>query len=1027
MRRPVSHKVSRLAYTALTGVLAYSFVPSVTATAQDVQDETTTEEIVITGSRIVRPEIDSPNPVNVVGASDIVSSGEVDIGALLREVPALNGSLTATGSVNTGQEGDLTDDTGVARLDLRNLGPNRTLVLVNGRRHVGSIQGDAAVDVSTIPLSLIERVETLTGGASAIYGADAVSGVVNFVLKEDFEGLEYRGQIGISDEGDAENYYASVTGGFNFDNDRGNAVLSVEYTKQEPLLTRDRDSIAGTGLFSLFENSPELVAAFGRDPDAINVFAPDFRFNFSSADGIIRLFDPATAIDFGSTAFDGVLENIFGADQGSIAGVPGAQVFNNGALRAFDPGILSGRASRASGGDGITVSNPNALIVADFERINVNANLNYKLHDYVTFFVESKFVLTEAVNSGGVPFNDDIPIALDNAFIPDALRTQIDDAIAAGISPQISFSRDFLDVATIANDKSDRYTFRIVGGVRGEFDNGWRYEASYNFGRTEINTTSENSRLEDRFFAGVDAVVDPNTGEIVCRSDLDPTALPGASPFPDSRRGFLTFDPGPDSGCIPINLFGQDSITEESSTFAFVDVLSNTELEQQQILLTLSGDSSEYFELPAGPIAFALGYEYRKEESEFVPSEFEQAGLLYNTLNERASPVFGRFDLNEVFIETEIPILADLPFAETLNLSGSYRYSDHSTAGSIDTYGAGLVWQPISDIRFRGSYNRAVRAPNIFELFSPPQVAFLNIADDPCNVSNITGGTSFRAQNCQTLVGAGFDANNFLTARTAGTTGGNPDLQPEVADTYTIGAVITPRWVPGLTITVDYYNIEIEGAIDSLSGEAIAEFCVDLPTLENDFCNLITRDPNRGNAIVDFRSGNVNLGAFSTEGVDFSVNYTFDLEDLVGSDFGTISQTVTGTHLLNNIEFPDQNDLSQEFPREGELNFPDWIVNYNANWKYEDFGLTYQMRYQSSQLLAGIENENIAGNANFVDPFRTGNAFIHDISFNYNLNQYVNITAGVNNLADRKPFAASLVRPVDPIGRTFFLGVQGSF
>ncbi len=1018
----------RAALLGSTATLVASFALGAGAYAQDAaadDEELAIEEVVVTGSRIVRRDIDAPSPVTVIGAVDIRDSGETDVSKLLREIPSLNGSLTATGSVNTGFASDLNDDAGVGRLNLRNLGTNRTLVLVNGRRHVSAIQGSADVDTTSIPIALIERVETTTGGGSSVYGADAVSGVINFVMKQDFEGLDYRAQYSLSDEGDADNVFAAITGGVNFDDGRGNAVLSVEYTRQSRVTRRDRASTRNADFFSLVANSPELTAAFGFDPDADNVFIPDFRINFSSADGIIALYDSAV----GGSVFGGVVGGPAAggtiAGEGSIPGVPSVQVFNGGTLRAFDFGVIS-NPFESSGGDGIESVNPNAAIVPYIDRINVNGLFRYELNDSIEMYAETKYVRTQTFDADGIPFNDDIPIALDNAFIPAALQAQIDAAIAQGITPEITMSRDILDSEVIGQTSTDRTTLRLVGGFRGEFENGWRWDVSYNYGRTDIDSTNHNSRVEDRFFAGVDAVVDPATGNIVCRSDLDATALPPGSPFPSNRPGFLTFDPG-DGQCIPINLFGQDSITAESGAFAFIDTAENSEIEQRQFLATLAGDSADFFELPAGPVDFAIGYEYRQEKSSFTPPELERAGLLYNTVGEARDIVSGTYDVNEIFGEVSIPVLEDVAFAESVRVDGSFRYTDHSTAGSIETYGAALIWQVDSNVRFRGAYNRAVRAPNIFELFSPAQPAFIGVTADPCAPQNINAGTSNRATNCAQFVAPDFDPADFLSARVAGSTGGNPGLAPETADTYTIGVVITPEFAPGLTITADYYNIEIKDAIDALTGREVAELCVDLPTINNPFCAAVTRDPNNGNAISDFESGNVNLGAFSTEGIDVAVNYAMDLANVFDGDYGTLDQTLTATHVFNNIEFPDPLDPAFALPDEGQLNIPTWILNYQARWTYRDFSLTWQTRYQNSQLNIGINNEDIADNPTFADPLNSGDAFVHDVSATYRVNDYANLTFGINNLSNRKPFIGSTTQPVDPIGRTFFMSIQGNF
>lgn len=983
------------------------------------QEEETIEEVIAVGSRVVRQELETTAPVTVIGADAVLDSGETDISTLLRETPALNGSLTGTNSVSTGFDSDLGDDTGVGRLNLRNLGTNRTLVLVNGRRHVSAIQGSADVDVNTIPIALIDRVETLTGGSSAIYGADAVTGVINFVLKEDFEGVDYRMQGSLTGEGDGDNIFAAITAGTNFANDRGNVTVSFEFTGAGLVRAEDRDDQVNEGAFALLSNSPALADAFGRDPDASNVYVPNFRINFSSSAGIIALREAGQ----GGSVFGGLIDG--DNDFGIIAGVPALQIFDGSGVREFDRGIES-NPFEASGGDGIETVNPFEVLAPRIERFNFNALSRYELTDTWEAYTELKFVRTETEDADGIPFNDDIPIALDNAFIPADLQAQIDEAIAMGIDPAITMSRDILDRDVIPTTLTERNTFRAVGGLRANLANGWVFDASYNYGRTDVNSVERNSRVEDRFFAAVDAVVDPDSGQIVCRSDIDPDTIPPSSPFPSSREGFLTFEAG-DGSCVPINLFGTDSITREARGFAFIDALSEATIEQTQVLATLAGDSSQYFSLPGGPIGFALGYEYREERSSFTPPELERAGLLYNTLNEARDIVNGSYDVSEGFVEFSVPLVSDVFLAKQLTVDASYRHTDHSTAGDINTFGTGILWQPFDDIRFRGSFNRAVRAPNIFELFSPAQPSFIGVTADPCNPQNINAGTEFREQNCLQFVDAGFDAADFLSARVAGTTGGNPDLQAEDADTYTVGFVWQPSFLDGALITLDYYNIQIEQAIDSLSGAEIAQLCVDLPTIDNPFCGQVTRNPNNGNAISGFTSGNVNLGAFETDGLDITASYLMDLEQLFDRSWGTLTHSVVANHVLDNTEFPDPLDPSFGLPQVGEFGIPDWILNYSLAWEISKFRMAYQMRWQSSQLNAGISNEDIEGDPNFADPLMTGDSFVHDISFRYTLNDNIMFTGGVNNIADVEPFLAARTRPANPLGRTFFLGVQGGF
>lgn len=1009
------------------------------AAGQDAsdEDEKEIEEVVVTGSRIVRKDLTSAAPLTIVSSLEFQESGEVDIVELLRENPALNSSLTATQSALTGAPN------GVGQLNLRGLGTDRTLVLVNGRRHVSGVAGTASVDTQSIPVALIDRVETVTGAGSSVYGSDAVSGVVNFILKEDFEGIDYRGQFGITDRGDGQTYFGSLTMGSNFDGDRGNAVLSIEYSKSEAILEADRP-YAGAGFDTAIPNTAFFSGQAlpstnfnNRSDSAINIFVPNVTLPISSAFGVISVQPAPSFGSFSAVAFYEFFQN---NPSFTIPGIPVAQVVDEtGTLRPFEFGIPAD-AFNASGGDGIAVRSPFSVLTPDIEKISVNANSRYEITDNITAFLETKFVFTASLDNGAVNgFNDDIPIALDNPFIPTALRAQLDQAIAAGFTPDITISRDTLDLTTQPGLQSDRYTFRAVGGFKGDFDNGISYEMSFNYGRTEVANTSLNTRLEDRFFAGIDAVVDPDTGAIVCRSDLDPTAIPPVSPFPSTPEGFRTFLPG-DGQCVPINIFGPNAISQEAADFAFVDTNNTAELEQKVIMAFVTGDSSNWFELPAGPIGWAAGFEYREEDSEFTVDPLDSAGVTFNTSNNPPQSEFGGFSVTEFFAEVAVPLLADLPLIQSLDLDASVRVADYSTAGAVEAYGATLKWQIIDDVLLRGAYNRSVRGPNVTELFSPLQPATLSLNADPCNEANLLEGSEFRVDNCLALVGPNFNASNFASAFRPGIAGGNPNLVPETSDTFSIGVTLRPSFAPGLNITVDYYSIEISDAIATIGGATLAEQCVDAPTLDNAFCDAIDRNPETG--VIDFfRTGAQNVAALKTEGLDIAADYSWDIAEAFGldNDYGIASHSFGALYLISREDFPFQNSPDQPDNLKGEITFPEFIANYTFRWDYAEYGFTWRVNYQSSQYSPGVDSEAVDNLLQSIadgdtpegtllfDPLKTGDAFQHDVTVSYNYSENIQLRAGVNNLLDRNPFVGTLTRPFSPVGRNFFFAVSGRF
>ncbi|MFO6448591.1 TonB-dependent receptor domain-containing protein [Erythrobacter sp. NE805] len=979
------------------------------------------QPIVVTGSRIALDNVTSAaSPITVVTGEQILTSGQADVGTLLRSIPALQGTLPGIDSVNQDEPGagaGDSSDLGLSVLNLRNLGSVRTLVLVDGRRHVPGTGGSAAVDINHIPQARIKSVDVFTGGASSVYGADAVTGVVNFNLRtgRDFDGIEYNFQGGISDRGDAESFTGSIAWGGEFADGRGSAVISAEYRKQASLIAADRP-FAGKGQFSLSAASQRTLDLLGITQDQLrlpagtipaNAFVPDYTLPISSGYGIIAI-DRSAFVAGRNAGRAGVTANIPGTN------IPTAQVLDNGVLRAFNPGVSVGGFD-SSGGDGIG-ANPLGIILPDLDQVVVSGGADYEVTPGITAFVEGTFAFTSGRDQAGIPFNDEIPIRLDNPFIPAALRTQIDTVRAAGRPINLNLQRDLLDADVQPFEDTERTTWRVVGGFKGEFDElGWNWEVSYNYGRTEVESTFRNTRIEDRYFYAIDAVAltaqnigsfrpssatkairngqditinasSAQIGDIICRSQLDGSA-PGVSPFPepptnpDGTGKALTFNPG-DGQCAPINIFGLNSIKGAGADFAFLDIIDSTVITQQQFLASLSGDSAKFFELPGGPLGFAAGFEYRKDTSQYTPSTLRYAPAItsgaVNSGPTRPSPdpSFPNPDISvyEVFGELRAPILADLRFIDLLEVQGAIRYSDYNTIGKTLAWSAGGRYKPIDSLTFRGTYSVAVRAPNLAELFGPLTPATLGLTADPCSVVNISAGSSFRKANCDALVGPNFDPTNFASAFRPGTSGGNPNLSEEEAKTFTAGFVFEPTFVPGLTLIADYYDIKITGAIGSLTGAEIAAACVDLPTTNNQFCAQIDRDPTT-KVISFFRSGLVNLGALNVKGVDFAATYRFDLADVIGSDAGSLSLSATGTRFIKDEQVFDATAdvliaaITDPLERErarisnritndnlGTLGNPEWIANFGITWNYDKLTLGWTGRFESSQLSPGIDN-----------------------------------------------------------------------
>lgn len=1020
---------SRRGMRALT--LAVSAVAVATATSAYAQEEAEEDNdvIVVTGSRLATDgTLESSGPVVAFGGDDIRDSGQIDIAALLRESPQLQASLPGSFSAFNGTP------LGASLLNLRGLGTERTLVLEDGRRHVAGIEGTASVDVNTLSTALLGRVDVSTGGASAIYGADAVSGVVNFHMRDasDFDGLEFRTQAGVTDDGDAEELFLSIANGFETADGRGSTVFAVEYQQQESILAGDRD-FAGFGRSFLGPNDPAATGI----ADFNNVFLTDQRLPISSAGGVIALGEGAPSA-FVEVAFN---PGVVGCDTIGAAAIPTCQFFerDSGVLRAYNPGDIFLGAFDASGGDGVSAEPDDEILLPQSNRVLFQTRSEYELFPWATAFFDAKFVTTRTQESNQVNgFNDDIPIALDNPFIPQPLLDQIAVLQGEGLSPAIAVSRDVLDSTTRSNPIARRQTFRIVGGFEGTIDEyNMNWEVSYNYGRTDADIESR-ARVEDRYFAAIDAVVDPSTGEIVCRADIttDPDYVPPASPFPAQNGEFdiSTFTAG-DGQCVPLNIFGENSISRAAADFVFQKVVSRNDIEQRDFLATLSGDSEPWFSLPAGPIAYAVGYEWREEQSSFTPDALVRSGLTFGSIDSNGGPTnpsLGSYEVSEYFGEVRVPVVSGLPGVELFEISGAYRYSDYDAFEETDTWNIGARWTIIPSLTVRATQSRAVRVPNIGEAFGPQTTAFIGAGDDPCNPQFINAGTEFRAANCALFIAdlANYDSTNFNSARVPGQTGGNPDLTPEEADTFTVGAVWRPDGefgglLDGLIVTADYYNIEIEGLIDTLSAFQIAQNCVDLPSISNQFCDAIDRDATNGN-ITGFRSGLINLGSAKVEGLDWRVDYSFDTPDVYGLA-STVRLNSQGTHFLTDEEVRDplQPDVVTDVL--GESTRPDWIVNFNADWDLgEDLTIGWRGRYESSQLLIGITNNDLESDPLFANITENDGSFVHDFSANYQINDRFEVYGGINNAFEEEPYLGSLSRPAGPRGRFFFIGLNAN-
>jgi outer membrane receptor protein involved in Fe transport len=945
----------------------------------DVLQNQSEDNIVITGSRIRRPDFQAPNPVISLDSETLQASGTTNLTDFLTGYPALVGSSTSADNSGSGAG---IGYTGLNLLNMRNLGTARTLVLVDGRRHVAGVPGTQAIDVNTIPTDLVERVDVLTGGASAIYGADGVTGVVNFILKKNFEGVTARGQAGISEFGDGGQRFLTVTAGHNF-GERANVAIAYEYGKDDRLETRDRKRLRGTNLTAFYLN-PDDAETAANNNDGIPDYIPLNN---------IRYFDT----------------NREGGIDVDFDGFPDYFVNRGGGLTAFDPGRFIPDFYQ-QGGNATLVSDYGNDLLPSVERHVVNAIAHFDVSKALTFFVEGKYAHIDSYSLGQPTFDYYLMIESDNPFIPAALRqTAIDNG-------GLLLNRDNFDLGQ-RGESIRRETYRGVIGARGDLGSDLNYELSYVYGKSKIRNDYVNDILDDRFYAALDVVNGPN-GQPTCRVNVDPNWSP-FQPYNYTREVFdpTTFQPG---SCVPLNLFGEGVASQAALDFIRVNTQDRSSIEQHVVSGILSGDFGSLFTLPGGDVGFAVGAEYRKETSTFTPDPIAAQGL---TFTNALSVEDGEFSVKEAFGELRIPLLKDQPFFHRLEVGGAVRFSDYSTIGSTTTWKVDGTWAPVRDITFNGTYSRAVRAPNIGELFGGLSQTFEFITD-PCNFNQIQNGSANRAANCTALLTSlgVADPSTYRDPRSVnipGFSGGNPDLNEEAATTWTAGAVLRPRFVPGLTLRADWYDIKLRNAINTVDAEQLAELCVDQATLDNPFCAAIDRQNGGANAgqITGFTVAPQNVARFATAGLDVNVNYRFD-----AGKIGKFNLSLVGNY-LDKLEFIGTPGAPVTNSR-GEAFVPKYQANLDLTWQKGPYTFNYGLSWFDKTLR--FSNQEVEGNPDIVAPeyLYYKERWVHDIYAAFDVSDRLQVYGGVNNVFGQRPDIGANTYPVSSVGRFFFAGAR---
>ncbi|HKT28267.1 TonB-dependent receptor domain-containing protein [Dyella sp.] len=924
----------------------------------------TLEGVTVTGSHIAisNPNVISPTPVAVVTAEEIHATGATNIGDLMATMPQLATTFTmgnSTQSIGTA---------GVQQLDLRNLGPERTLVLVNGRRFVGSSAGSSAVDVNLIPTEWVERVEIITGGASAVYGADAVTGVVNFILKKNYQGVNLHAQYGVSQHGGFSPKEASITGGMNFAHDRGNIAISVEHSEQDPLMFPDR-----------FGNQSYRSILTPNGPYESQLFSNAGGYGYTNG-GTFSLDTPTD--------------------------ISKRYVLNpDGSVRPqrFDGPLDS---TGCSDCDRLDVNKVQQL-QPEYKRTSLSSVASFNITPDQRLYAEGSYSHVD-VKMATQPAFGTYTIYRDNAFISPSLAALMD---ANGLS-QLNINRFDVD-ARLRGEATSRDTGRVVFGANGVIAGDWEYDASVNYGVMNELRQNLNNRINDRFAASTDAVRDSN-GNIVCRSSIDPSAA-------------AALDPIARNGCIPTSLFGEGAVNPEAAQWFNTTTLTRTHITQFVGGGTVTNNNLFQMPFEAGAASIAIGTEFRRESSRINQDPLDVAGLTF--LNAIPSSG-GAYNVKEGYIETLLPLLADRPFAKALTLDAAIRFSDYSTIGHTKAWRWGLDWAIDDNIRLRGTMSSAVRAPNIDELYSGQSQNFFSV-NDPCSAPQLrtAPNPAVRAANCQALgVPQGWKSANGATI--AGISGSNPNLGPETGKTWTAGFVFTPQFLTGFGLTMDYWNIRLNNAISAPSGTQVVNQCVDNPNgIGNVYCAGALRDPNT-HEIVFINSVNQNISALSTSGMDIGAYYSHDIGPgkLRVNLNGTRVFLYTEHPFQDDPSITIQDNGTLGYPKWKITVGTNYAINnWTFNWRARYFSPMLRVSNESYASDPIQINPIWAGNGFFNDlsvSYKVKNA--------EGKNTGLEIYGGINNIADRNPpvnlfgtgFGSALY---DAIGRSYYAGFNYKF
>lgn len=929
------------------------------AEPMDDSDLVVLDEAIVTGSRIARDGYEAPTPVTVISSDELfAATANSSVRETLSTLPVFQGGYNLT----TGAGVPSFNQAGVSTIEMRSLGINRTLVLLDGQRAVGSL-ANGVVDTDNFPQQLIRSVEVVTGGASAVYGSDAVAGVVNFILDRRFTGVKGEVSGGITDYGDGENYKIAASAGFPFAAGRGHVLLSSE-------IVDNKGVYDGVGKRDWGWTTTNYIAnpAYAPGNGQPEFLLRDNVFLSSATHGGVISFGPLAGTAFG------------------VGGTPYQFNYGEGAPRDLF----------MSGGDYLSTRTADAYsLLPKQERKNYFARVSYditdRLHVYgqfsrgvsVTSGIAFPHYLTASRtgNSGG------IQVLSGNPFIPDSVQARMDDLGLASFRVG-TMAYDIPFVVTDTARAAERY----VLGAEGNFDVGstnWKWNSYAQIGRTEGMAYTHNARINANFNRAIDAVMGPN-GTVMCRSTLT----------------------NPNNGCVPFNAMGTGVNSQAALDYILGTASSRQTTGQDVYAASITGDP---FNNWAGPVSVALSAEHRKEMAGVFPD-----ALAVDTGWHSGNHQYLKADtyVSEGAVEVLFPLLSGRTMAQDLDLSAAFRYTDYETSGGVETWKVGTTWTPISSLRLRATLSRDIRAPSISELFQEQNFGLITTLNPWTNVPNQHGRT-------QT---------------------GNPDLQPEIADNLTVGLVVRPEFVPGLSFSVDYWKTKIKDAIQLIQGSQIITLCGQGWTA---LCPRISFDPT-GEFITSVEQGNFNMAVETGEGVDFEAGYRFPLASLSDSLPGNISMRVIGTRY---IDKKTDNGITQVTQSVGS-GLPKVVMNGTVNYNLGQFTAGLTTRYFDATVISNTAIECSSGcptstaDARTYDEIDRAGGLYFDASVGWRLSSLMGkegsegrLYFNVRNLTNKDPeltpgvgttglsyiYSRSQGGRWDKMGRTYRVGMEFRF